>query len=286
MEGKATMNKIGMLVLFLVMMLGCTGCQNKEGKLTEALEGGFSDIPELDKEVIEQSQLSLDDTIIVGNEEEETYISSLEDEFLDIPEVFRAVLRQYLQIPVGTNLYSDIYREKVTQGDWKDVYEYLGGKDKICYSLSDLTDDGFPELIMGRYSNADDSHREYVTVSQVQGTSWENSYVWIYVVYYYNGNEVKQVCECEGNHIELYENGIIHYSGGGVFQPMQYLQFQTDTENYETGAYVELKIDNGEVIGYLKEVGDDYVEITEDEYNQIVNQYTTSPVELEWTVLR
>lgn len=28
------------------------------------------------------------------------------------------------------------------------------------------------------------------------------------------------------------------------------------------------------------------VEITEDEYNQIIHQYTTSPVELEWTVLK
>lgn len=282
------MNKTGMLVLFLVMILGCTGCQNKEeDKLYGDLEGGFSDIPEPVQEVIEQSQQSLDDTIIIENEEgKQTYISSLEDEFLDIPEAFREVLRQYLQIPVGTNLYSDMYWEKVTQGDWKDVYEYLGGKDKICYSLSDLTDDGFPELIMGRYDNADAVHLEAEKVFQVQGTSWENSYVWIYVVYYYNGNEVKQVCECEGNCIELYENGIIHYSGGGVFQPMQYLQFQTDTEGYETGAYIELKIDNGEVIGFLKKVGDDWVEITEDEYNQIINQYTTSPVELEWTVLK
>ncbi len=247
------MNKIGILVLFLVVILECTGCQNKK-------ENGQS--PE--------------DTIIIGNEEEE---------FLDMPEVFREVLKQYLQIPIGTNLYSDVYWEKVTQGDWKDVYEYLGGKENICYSLSDLTNDGFPELIMGSYANADAVDFEYEKVFQVQGTSWENSYVWIYVIYYYNGKEVKQVCECEGNRIELYENGIIHYSGGGMFQPMQYLQFQTDTEDYETGADIELKIEDGEVIGYLKAVGDDYVEISEDEYHQIVKQYTTSPVELEWTVL-
>ena len=218
-------------------------------------------------------------------QETETAHTSLEDEPSDIPEVFMDVLKQYLQIPVGTNLYSDTYWEKVTQGDWKDVYEYLGGAENICYSLSDLTNDGFPELIMGSYTDADAVHLEGEKVFQVQGSDWENSYVWIYVVYYYNGNEVKQVCECEGNRIELYENGIIHYSGGGVSQPMQYLQFQTDTEDYETGAYIELKIENSEVTGYLKAVGDDYVEITEDEYHQIVEQYTTSPVELEWIVL-
>ena len=216
----------------------------------------------------------------------ETTILETASELSDIPEVFLEVLRQYLQIPVGTNLYSDAYWEKVTQGDWKDVYEYLGGAENICYSLSDLTNDGFPELIMGSYADADAVLSEDEKVFQVQGSGWENSYVWIYVVYYYNGNEVKQVCQCEGNRIELYENGIIHYSGGGVSQPMQYLQFQTDTEDYETGAYIELKIENGEVIGYLKAVGDDYVEITEDEYHQIVEQYTTSPVELEWTVLK
>ena len=281
------MNKTGMLVLLLVMMLGCAGCQNKEDELSDAFqESRFSDIPEPVQEFIEQSKQSLDGTTSIGKEEEQTYISSLEDEPSGVPDVFMEVLKQYLQIPVGTNLYSDMYWEKVTQGDWKDVYEYLGGAENICYSLSDLTNDGFPELIMGSYTNADVVHLDGEKVFQVQGSGWENSYVWIYVVYYYNGNEVKQVCECEGNRIELYENGIIHYSGGGVSQPMQYLQFQTDTEDYETGAYIELKIENGKVTGYLKAVGDNYMEITEDEYHQIVEQYTTSPVELEWTILK
>lgn len=84
-----------------------------------------------------------------------------------------------------------------------------------------------------------------------------NSYVWIYFVYYYNGNEVKRVCECEGNYIKLYENRIIHYSGG-MSQPMQYLQFQTDIEDYEIGEYTMLKMNNGEVIGFLKEVVDEW----------------------------
>ena len=275
------MNKIKRrnAALFLVcLVLMISGCENGHtGKVQENNTEQAETSAEPSEAKGEQAEAAILET--------ETAYSSLEDGPSDIPEVFMEVLKQYLQIPVGTNLYSDTYWEKVTQGDWKDVYEYLGGTENICYSLSDLTNDGFPELIMGSYTDADAFPLEGEKVFQVQGSDWENSYVWIYVVYYYNGNEVKQVCECEGNRIELYENGIIHYSGGGVSQPMQYLQFQTDTENYETGAYIELKIENGEVTGYLKAVGDDYVEITEDEYRQIVEQYTTSPVELEWTVL-
>ena len=112
----------------------------------------------------------------------ETAIPETASELSDIPEVFLEVLKQYLQIPVGTNLYSDVYWEKVTQGDWKDVYEYLGGAENICYSLSDLTNDGFPELIMGSYADADAVPSEDEKVFQVQGSGWENSYVWIYVV--------------------------------------------------------------------------------------------------------
>lgn len=275
------MNKIKRrnAALFLVcLVLMISGCENGHtGKVQENNTEQAETSAEPSEAKGEQAEAAILET--------ETAYSSLEDGPSDIPEVFMEVLKQYLQIPVGTNLYSDTYWEKVAQGDWKDVYEYLGGAENICYSLSDLTNDGFPELIMGSYTDADAVPLEGEKVFQVQGSDWENSYVWIYVVYYYNGNEVKQVCECEGNRIELYENGIIHYSGGGVSQPMQYLQFQTDTENYETGAYIELKIENGEVTGYLKAVGDDYVEITEDEYRQIVEQYTTSPVELEWTVL-
>ena len=265
--------------LFLVcLILMISGCEN----------GHTANVQEDNTEYAEtatESSEAREEHAETDAQETETAHTSLEDEPSDIPEVFMDVLKQYLQIPVGTNLYSDMYWEKVTQGDWKDVYEYLGGTENICYSLSDLTNDGFPELIMGSYTDADAVHLDGEKVFQVQGSGWENSYVWIYVVYYYNGNEVKQVCECEGNRIELYENGIIHYSGGGMSQPMQYLQFQTDTEDYETGAYIELKIENGEVTGYLKAVEDDYVEITEDEYHQIVEQYTTSPVELEWIVL-
>ena len=103
--------------------------------------------------------------------------TSLEDKALDLPDVFQEVLKQYRQIPAGTNLYSDMYSEKVTQGDWKDVYEYLGGAENICFSLYDLTKDGFPELIMGSYAKADAVPDEYEKVFQVQGSDWENSYV-------------------------------------------------------------------------------------------------------------
>ena len=265
-------------LFFVCLVLMISGCEN----------GHTANVQEDNTEYAEtatESSAAREEHAETDAQETETAHTSLEDEPSDIPEVFMDVLKQYLQIPVGTNLYSDMYWKKVTQGDWKDVYEYLGGTENICYSLSDLTNDGFPELIMGSYTDADAVHLDGEKVFQVQGSGWENSYVWIYVVYYYNGNEVKQVCECEGNRIELYENGIIHYSGGGMSQPMQYLQFQADTEDYETGAYIELKIENGEVTGYLKAVEDDYVEITEDEYHQIVEQYTTSPVELEWIVL-
>lgn len=276
MKKTKRMNAALFLVCLVLMISGCE--RGQTAKVQEDNTEHAETSTESSEAKEEHAETAIPET--------ETTYSSLEEEPSDIPEVFMEVLKQYLQIPVGTNLYSDMYWEKVTQGDWKDVYEYLGGAENICYSLSDLTNDGFPELIMGSYTDADAGHLEGEKVFRVQGSVWENSYVWIYVVYYYNGSEVKQVCECEGNRIELYENGIIHYSGGGVSQPMQYLQFQTDTENYETGAYIELKIENGEVTGYLKAVGDDYVEITEDEYHQIVEQYTTSPVELKWTVLK
>lgn len=74
-----------------------------------------------------------------------------------VPEVYREVLKQYREMIQAniTDINSDSVREKLKiGGEWEYVWDELyaaGAPDRICYSLSDLTGDGFPEMIMGTY---------------------------------------------------------------------------------------------------------------------------------------
>lgn len=169
--------------------------------------------------------------------------------------------------------------EAVTEDDsrllQRQYFEEDGPEDCIRYSLTDLTGDGFPELIMGDYSDySDETFPE--------------------VVYYYSETEgVKMECLSRYYTMTLYESGIIEYVSGGVNHTINYLQFRQDTEEW-------IVIDRFWVMNeedvrggpkYYRE-GDEEnfldepeYSITEEEFKRITGGYTQKPVELEWMPL-
>ena len=216
----------------------------------------------------------------------------------DMPEVFKEVLRQFEEFFnefVKDQSFENVW-EKVdlTDSEWGYMFEELCGgwhrrltydgektaEEYLRYSLTDLTGDGFPELIMGYYLADNDN-----TYSQA--------------VFYYNeseGTKMRYVTTYDA--IALYEGGIIEYISGGFNYSVDYTQFQEDTKEWISidSFLVEAVIDGEDVSDganyYRQEDGGDfvygdltYVQISEEEYTRITDSYTQRPVEMEWTSL-
>lgn len=211
----------------------------------------------------------------------------------DMPEPFAEVLEQYEEYlnadnqnlndkSVGDKIYN------VVDGEWRYVYDELcwelnrenfegdEPEDLICYSLTDLTGDGFPELIMG-YHFDDETYPN--------------------VIYYYSETEgVKMECWSRYFAMTLYEGGIIEYVSGGVNYTITYVQFRQDTEAWNgLDCFLIMNVIDGEdvrggPIYYREGDEEDFYSapeyaITEEEFRRITDGYTQKPVELEWTSL-
>lgn len=146
-------------------------------------------------------------------------------------------------------------------------------EDVVRYSLKDLTGDGFPELIMGYYSD-------------YSGETTPG------VVYYYSETEgIKKEHLSDYYTMTLYEGGIIEYISGGVNYMVTYLQFQQDIEEWIVidEFSVETIIDGEYVQGganYYRRGNEEGITgepILEEEYNRIIARYTQKQVQLEWT---
>ena len=208
----------------------------------------------------------------------------------DMPEPYIEVLKQYedfMNADVQDINDDDVRRKfNINDGKWRYLYDELCGSlmsllkdsaeesdvEAYRYSLTDLTGDGFPELIMGR-------HSDYFN---------EN---WLYVVYYYSETrKIKMEFASSYFSMTLYEGSIIEYISAGVNYTITYLQFQKETESWEQVACIIVDWDSqSDSENYYWGVNlanfDDPANepMTEEEYQEIIERYTTKPVELEWT---
>ena len=210
----------------------------------------------------------------------------------DMPEPFIEVLKQYEEF---MNTDTQILNEDAWWDEFNTVdgergnllWELCGSlmsllKDSVKegeeeafrYSLTDLTGDGFPELIMGYYSDLFDED-------------------YLYVVYYYSETEgIKMEWHTSYFSMSLYEGGIIEYISGGVNYTITYLRFQGETESWELADRIIVDWDShDDSESYYRGVNTaDFSDpenepMSEEEYREIVERYTAEPVELEWSPL-
>lgn len=205
-----------------------------------------------------------------------------------MPEPFIEVLRQYEQFMNADkqDLNDEDVREEIDSADgkWRYLYDELcgswlsavrrGEEDVIRYSLEDLTGDGYPELVMGYCLSSDDT-------------------ICPEVVYYYSQTEgIKMECLSSYYTMELYEDSVIVYVSGGATYTETFIQFKEETESWQQVAciVVDWDYETDSVRGYYW--GDDVSgNLTEnrpmsvEEYQKIIAQYATEPVEPEWTSL-
>lgn len=193
-------------------------------------------------------------------------------------ELYEKVFVQYKSIlKEADDLDVNSVMEKFYEGgEWEyvDIELYLAGRrEGIWYSLCDLTNDGFPELILGVWNGGIGTEGQR-----------ENGFYNPYAMYYYDKEKNIIIYRSfEGFPTAFYEGGVDLSVGSGVNELMMFSQFQEDTMQWEEVATVGSKWENGELIGYYK-LGDDYQEIiiSEEEYHHIITQYATTPIELDW----
>lgn len=209
----------------------------------------------------------------------------------DMPESYMEVFRQYEEFLNADN--QDLNDENVwnkinlVDGEWRYVDDELCGgwlswssygeqmaEGFIRYSLTDLSGDGFPELIMGYHIDDDGTFPK--------------------VIYYYSETEgIKMEYATSYYTMTLYEGGMIEYISGGVNYTITYDQFRQDTgELVGVDRFLVETIIDGEYVPgganyYRQKDAGDFADepITEEEYKRITDRYTDKPMELQWTPL-
>ena len=194
----------------------------------------------------------------------------------DMPEPFIEVLRKYEEF---TNADVQDINDEDVRAKLGDKWWYL--YDELCmhgteirYSLTDLTGDGFPELIMG-----------------IGGDYFDTVYP--KVVYYISPTEgIKMEFTTSYFSMDFYEGGIIEHISGGVDYTITYLQFQEETESWELADRIMVEWDSqddSESYYWGVNTADfsdpDNEPMSEEEYREIIERYTAEPVELEWSPL-
>ena len=194
------------------------------------------------------------------------------------PEPYEHIFVQYKSIlKEADDLDVNSVMEKFYEGgEWEyvDIELYLAGRrEGIWYSLCDLTNDGFPELILGVRNSGTGAKDQQ-----------KNGFYNPYAMYYYDKEkDVITYRSFGGFPTTFYEGGVDLSVGSGVTELMMFSQFQEDTMQWEGVAAVGLKWENGELIGYYKLDDDDQeIMISEEEYHHIITQYATTPIELDW----
>ena len=236
---------------------------------------------------------------IVSEQEEQTKAAQRQWQVYiqpDMPEPFIEVLKLYEEFmnsdipePNNDDAWNELWDEfQKVDGKWWYLSDELclrlmsrmkdpvkeGEEEAFRYSLTDLTGDGFPELIMGYYSDLFDED-------------------YLYVVYYYSETEgIKKEWHTSYFSMSLYEGGIIEYISAGAYGTITYLQFQEETESWEQVAcIIEYRNAQSDDDKYYRGVNTadfsdpDNEPMSEEEYREIVERYTAEPVELEWIPL-
>ena len=209
----------------------------------------------------------------------------------DMPEPFAEMLEQLEEVinlvvrnPDGDDVWEKMglpgselkfMLEDAYNNWWIPIYD--GEEMDARYSLTDLTGDGFPELILGRYHDYDGSTSPKV------------------VCYYNETDGIEMIHMSDYFPMALYEGGIIEFTGGGVNHTIDYIQFQEDTKEWINTRFLVVTVIDGERVqdganyyrwdeeGDFLYDGDAYEQISEEEYKRITDKYTQKPIELEWT---
>lgn len=136
----------------------------------------------------------------------------------------------------------------------------------LCYALADLADDGSVELVIG--------------------VKFDDEYI-ITTIYSYDGDSVSCADTGVDGDRTLYEMGVYEvYIGMRGVRLFEYYQFKEDmpqaefeiglTQDYEEGKYYKCtELENS-----------DNIEITEEEFRKIREQYEKNILELEWQELK
>ena len=277
----------------IICAISLSACGKAEGMLyIQGTDNNISEDSQPDDSIEEELQTSepveTKEETSMPSEPEETELGQIHWQVYiqpDMPEPFIEVLRLYEEFMNADkqNWDEDVW-EKIhsTDGEWRYLYDELCGAwgsavefygeetDVIRYSLKDLTGDGYPELIMGYYISDDTVIPE--------------------VVYYHSQTEgIKMVCYTRYYTMELYEGGVIEYISAGRTRTETFYQFQEETESWQMAVRVVVDWDpwTDSLKGYYW--GDNVKDLTdnrpmsEDEYQKIIAQYATEPMELEWT---
>lgn len=205
----------------------------------------------------------------------------------DIPKPYIDVLKQYEQFMNADNqdLNDESVQHKLWGGEWKDLYDELCGAwisfnnrdtdenvgDVFHYALTDITGDGFPEMIIAYWDMPE-------------------------VIYNYSEiNGIGKECYSSYFTMTIYENGIVEYVSGGAYSSTMYLQFQEDVGEWvvlETIAsestwdsakqeWNDKKYYTGEWDGSGRLTDT----ISEEQYLRIQAKYVAEPMKFEWIPL-
>ena len=261
-----------------ILVCGIYGCGQSEEEVSPISEP-IVDVKSINEEISPPSPVETKDEITLSPEsvqlEEvqrqwQAYIQP------DMPDPFIEVLKQYEDF-MNADL-QDINDENVRAklgAEWWYLYDELCMHGmEIRYSLTDLTGDGFPELIMGFYGDYFDK-------------------VYPKVVYYISLTEgIKMEFTSSYFSMDFYEGGIIEHISGGVDYTITYLRFQEETESWELVDCIIVNWDSqDDSESYYRGVNTadfsdpDNEPMSGEEYQDIVERYTAESVELEWIPL-
>ena len=182
-----------------------------------------------------------------------------------IQEAYRTVLAEY------DRAWQD---EDYTMEKWQKVdditIEYISSKTvhySLGYCIEDLVNDGIPELIIGARREGEG---EYEPIA----------------LFIYNGEKAILAISRERYFINIYQDGIVEVWGAAGGEVYMFFQIEEGTDGVEyLGELIVKESDERKTWFYKEEVDCSEVEIEEDEFTYIMNQYTTAKEELEWKPL-
>lgn len=286
------------LLGLLLLCIFCSSCALDSGNVSLDTEGTEHSIAETEALNAEFEKMDRNKSLNVAYElrfyedfvrgeitdtEKKLVEDDLGEKFPDIPREYYKVLEQYEDILKEEYLnLNDCMEKFYVGGEWEYVNMELyvaGWDDGIYYSLYDLTGDGFPELLMGWMDSVETVYWPYVMYTVGDGETIEN---------YTFGAMPTVVCD---------NGAIITY---GHVEYVMIMQFQADTGQWR---YVDVwSEDNVNVWSeerpkdtkryysrefegeYTLEKGEQKEEISQMDYNRIIDQYKTTSVMLEWAL--
>lgn len=203
----------------------------------------------------------------------ESDVTDTQTEPAENTDIYNDVLAQYSDM-VQNDFYVDLLDSDTWESSFgEDIgFEIRAHKQDIYYALYDIDGNGMMELIIagGEYS-----------VSNPDFTPWN------YDLYGYDGNDVVHIFpEMDFGYrtnFSLYDNGVIEvfYSSSAA---------ESGTDFYKIGAdgFTPERIDSFAAVGHLEEDEPVFTyfqnenEITEEEYNAGIQNYTAAITALDW----